>query len=87
LRDPSFKPLEAMRNRTITQPSQPRRIDRRTDHHPAPRGAEPASGEERTRAAGGPQDSALYACACGYAFAGDVHTHVACPKCGGEQVW
>jgi hypothetical protein len=43
--------------------------------------------EQRTREAGGPQDLALYSCPCGFAFAGDVSTHVACPECGSEQAW
>ena len=44
-------------------------------------------GERKTRAAGGPQDSALYRCSCGHAFAGNVSTHVACPRCGTDQAW
>jgi hypothetical protein len=44
-------------------------------------------GERRTRAAGGPQDSALYRCACGHAFSGRVSTHVECPRCGTDQAW
>lgn len=44
-------------------------------------------GEQRARAAGGPQDHALYACHCGLLFAGAVSTHVACPECGADQAW
>jgi hypothetical protein len=44
-------------------------------------------GERKTRDAGGPQDSALYRCACGHQFAGNVSTHVACPRCGTDQAW
>jgi hypothetical protein len=36
---------------------------------------------------GGPEDHALYACACGYAFKADVTTSVGCPHCGTEQAW
>jgi hypothetical protein len=52
---------------------------RRTEQNPR--------GERRTRAAGGPQDSAHYRCACGHAFASRVTTHVACPRCGTDQDW
>lgn len=44
-------------------------------------------GERKTRAAGGPQDTAFYRCACGHGFAGRVTTHVACPRCGSDQAW
>ena len=73
-----------MRTRTLPQttPARPRR-----DAHQTPRRAAAARGEQRTREAGGPQDTALYPCECGHAFAGDVSTHVACPRCGTEQAW
>jgi rubrerythrin len=51
------------------------------------RAAAAAGGEARTRAAGGPQDHAYYACHCGFVFAGAVSTHVACPQCGTDQAW
>lgn len=41
----------------------------------------------RERAAGGPQDQALYGCGCGYAFLAPVEAGVHCPQCGGEQSW
>jgi hypothetical protein len=44
-------------------------------------------GERATRAAGGPQDSALYRCSCGHSFSGSVSTHVPCPRCGTDQAW
>ncbi len=43
--------------------------------------------QRRIREAGGPEDHALYTCACGYAFEADVSTGVACPHCGVEQSW
>jgi hypothetical protein len=52
-------------------------------HAPAPRDR----GEGKTRAAGGPQDSALYRCDCGHSFSGPVSTHVSCPRCGTDQDW
>ena len=56
--------------------------------HPTQRTAEKRDrGERKTRAAGGPQDSAHYRCACGHHFAGSVSTHVACPRCGTDQAW
>ena len=72
-----------MRTRT-TQPQARRK--RRTPHQSVRR-IVAARGEQRTREAGGPQDHALYACECGHAFADDVSTHVACPRCGVEQAW
>ena len=43
--------------------------------------------ERRLRAAGGPQDMALYRCSCGYIFDSAVSTTVSCPHCGDEQAW
>jgi hypothetical protein len=43
--------------------------------------------ERRLRAAGGPQDVALYRCGCGYIFDSAVSTTVTCPHCGNEQAW
>ena len=76
---------ETMRTRTPS-PTTLRRADPRDAHQPAGYQAIPR-GEQRAREAGGPQDHAFYACSCGHAFAEDVTTHVACPKCGGEQSW
>jgi hypothetical protein len=41
----------------------------------------------RERAAGGPQDRALYSCGCGYAFLASVEAGVHCPHCSAEQSW
>ena len=65
-----------MTPQTITQHPQQRQSSVRRDR-----------GERKTRAAGGPQDSALYRCACGHSFSGNVSTHVACPRCGTDQAW
>jgi hypothetical protein len=43
--------------------------------------------ERRWRMAGGPEDNATYACACGKAFEAPVSTSVACPSCGCGQAW
>jgi hypothetical protein len=43
--------------------------------------------ELRARAAGGPQDKALYSCECGCAFQAPVSASVRCPRCGGDQAW
>jgi hypothetical protein len=43
-----------------------------------------------TRAArrgGGPEDTALYSCTCGFVFKATVTTSVGCPHCGTEQAW
>ncbi len=34
-----------------------------------------------------PQDRAVYSCGCGFVFAQEVSTSVACPHCGGTQAW
>ena len=41
----------------------------------------------RAKRSGGPEDRALYTCACGYAFKADVSTAVGCPHCGPRQAW
>ncbi len=43
--------------------------------------------EQRARAAGGPEDRALYTCGCGAAFRADVQVDVPCPACGAAQSW
>jgi hypothetical protein len=58
-----------------------------TDKHKQRHTERPVHGERKTRAAGGPQDRALYRCSCGHSFAGSVSTHVACPRCGTDQAW
>ncbi len=42
---------------------------------------------ERARMAGGPLDTAVYTCGCGYLFSAPVSTTVACPHCGCDQAW
>ena len=41
----------------------------------------------RERAAGGPEDRALYHCHCGFIFEAAVTTSVGCPHCGTAQAW
>jgi hypothetical protein len=41
----------------------------------------------RAKRSGGPEDRALYACSCGYAFKAEVSTSVGCPHCGTSQAW
>jgi hypothetical protein len=41
----------------------------------------------RAKRSGGPEDRALYSCACGYAFKAEVSTSVGCPHCGAGQAW
>jgi len=61
--------------------------------HPAPRPQPEAtrapapSRRPAARRAGGPEDHALYACLCGFAFTAAVTTSVGCPHCGTEQAW
>jgi hypothetical protein len=62
-----------------------RRSSRRTRPEPPVR---TESAETRdARRGGGPEDSALYSCMCGYAFKAQVTTSVDCPHCGTEQAW
>jgi len=63
-----------------------------TPRTPAPAEHAPADGAcdplaERVRAAGGPVDTALYTCGCGYLFSAEVSTTVSCPHCGTGQAW
>jgi len=48
-------------------------------------GCDPAV--DRVRDAGGPMDTALYTCGCGYLFSAAVSTTVSCPHCGTGQAW
>jgi hypothetical protein len=43
--------------------------------------------QARAQRSGGPDDRALYSCACGYAFKAAVTTTVGCPHCGQTQAW
>ena len=47
----------------------------------------PTDATGSARRAGGPEDRALYACACGHAFTAPVSTSVGCPRCGAGQAW
>jgi hypothetical protein len=50
--------------------------------------ATPGPAEARAaRRGGGPEDSALYSCMCGFAFKAAVTTSVGCPHCGTQQAW
>jgi DNA-directed RNA polymerase subunit M/transcription elongation factor TFIIS len=48
-----------------------------------------AAAQHRARAqrSGGPEDTALYRCGCGFAFKAEVTTSVDCPHCGADQAW
>lgn len=43
--------------------------------------------ERRMRRAGGPQDTALYHCGCGFVFDAPVTTTVSCPHCSTALAW
>jgi rubrerythrin len=62
---------------------------RRSSRHtqPEPKLTPEAAETRDARRAGGPEDSALYSCMCGYAFTAEVTTSVDCPHCGTEQAW
>ncbi len=69
------------KRRGSTRPPRPARLD-------GPRPANPEAVEARdARRGGGPEDRALYSCACGFAFKASVTTSVGCPHCGTEQAW
>jgi hypothetical protein len=73
---------------TVTRPRTARRPHVITDR-PAPvvPAAEAPPAERRHRECVAPQDNALYACSCGFAFEAAVSTSVACPHCGTDQAW
>ena len=92
--------MSRSRNSSRTLPRPARRVTRpaallrrRTEDAPAPapepdaQAAAPSPLQQRIRDAGGPEDHALYTCACGFAFEADVSAAVACPHCGAEQTW
>jgi hypothetical protein len=60
-----------------------------TTERPASGATRPGTGPATAsaRRAGGPQDRALYSCACGHAFKASVSTSVGCPRCGTRQAW
>jgi rubrerythrin len=60
---------------------------RRAERRAPARSSRAIRPEDRARRAGGPDDRALYTCACGYAFQADVTASVRCPHCGVEQAW
>ena len=69
-----------------------RRHERRSARARSPRPPRPAALRDApeptaARRGGGPQDRALYSCACGYSFMAAVTTSVGCPHCGAEQAW
>lgn len=67
-----------------TSRSRRERTARRAAH---PRPYAVSAADARARRSGGPQDQALYSCACGYAFTAEVSTSVGCPRCGSGQAW
>jgi hypothetical protein len=54
---------------------------------PAPRPVDEHLAERRHRASVAPEDTAHYACSCGFQFEAAVSTSVACPHCGTGQAW
>ena len=49
--------------------------------------ATPCATTVAAKRCGGTEDTALYACGCGFAFTAEVTTTVGCPHCGTEQAW
>jgi hypothetical protein len=70
-------------------PSSTSTLPRRAVAARTPSGWRPAALHSlaRSRRSGGPQDRALYRCACGYAFEADVTASVQCPRCDTQQAW
>lgn len=54
---------------------------------PGPAARDDHFDERRWREAGGPEDHAQYACACGYVWETSVSASVTCPHCGSAQAW
>ena len=69
---------------TLRRPHFPTTVVPRPHLDPAP---VYGSARDRERRSGGPEDQALYACDCGYAFKARVTTTVGCPQCGQTQAW
>jgi rubrerythrin len=83
-----------MRVRSNRNPTETRRRESVLRRRHAPTRPEPVeepvddlADERRARESGGPDDRAMYTCACGYVFEADVSTSVACPHCGAGQAW
>ena len=49
--------------------------------------AAPCASTVAAKRCGATEDTALYACGCGYAFTAEVTTTVGCPHCGTQQAW
>jgi hypothetical protein len=54
---------------------------------PAPRIVDEHAAERRHRESVAPEDTAHYACSCGFQFQASVSTSVCCPHCGTGQAW
>ena len=67
---------------TVLRLDRPRRRSRRRGHAVTPC----ASTVDAQRCCGS-EDTALYACGCGFAFTAEVTTTVGCPHCGTQQAW
>lgn len=65
---------------TVLRPARRRRAARRPV-------AAPCQATVSAKRCGATEDTALYACPCGYAFQAEVTTSVGCPHCGTEQAW
>jgi len=70
-----------VRSRAL-RPRSGRDAKRSTLEQPAP-----VAPQLRERNAGGPEDRALYRCACGCLFEASVSATVGCPDCGDAQAW
>jgi hypothetical protein len=57
------------------------------DQEPEPAPVDEHVAERRHRASVAPEDTAHYACACGFQFQASVSTSVRCPHCGAAQAW
>ena len=82
-------PLSSRRSAAARRP---RNVATRSAERPAPdrRSEERLAADRReqlVRESGGPQDTAVYGCSCGFQFSATVDTAVVCPNCGAEQAW
>ena len=79
-----FRRLRAVDDATIERPQEaPQSVVLPFKAAPS----QPLPYASRARAAGGPEDHALYKCGCGCMFEADVSAAVDCPHCGTQQNW
>lgn len=87
------RPLRSTERRALTE-RRPHIFGRPSDAEETEPEAQPPGAraaehpeEDRHREAVTPEDTAHYACSCGFQFQASVSTSVTCPHCGTGQAW